>query len=119
MTLSILIWLPLAIAVVAAVLPARITGRLAAAGSLATLAIALGGLMITARLEAGAATAGQGLELTVISAVVIGGVSLFGGEGKIAGVLQLSFEDGSSWAFDVPKVHLKGAHQIESELAGA
>ena len=48
---------------------------------------ALGGLMITARLEAGAATAGQGSELTVISAVVIGGVSLFGGEGKIAGVL--------------------------------
>jgi hypothetical protein len=37
-------------------------------------------------------------------------------KGKIAGVLQLSFEDGSSWAFDVPKVHLKGAHQIESEL---
>jgi ribose transport system permease protein len=48
---------------------------------------ALGGLMITARLEAGAATAGQGMELTVISAVVIGGVSLFGGEGKIPGVL--------------------------------
>ena len=48
---------------------------------------ALGGLMITARLEAGAATAGQGAELTVISAVVIGGVSLFGGEGKIGGVL--------------------------------
>jgi ribose transport system permease protein len=51
------------------------------------LAAALGGLMISARLEAGAATAGQGLELTVISAVVIGGVSLFGGEGKIGGVL--------------------------------
>ncbi|WP_457935456.1 ABC transporter permease [Mesorhizobium sp. 10J20-29] len=50
-------------------------------------AAALGGLMITARLEAGAATAGFGYELTVISAVVIGGVSLFGGEGKISGVL--------------------------------
>lgn len=48
---------------------------------------ALGGLMITARLEAGAATAGVGMELTVISAVVIGGISLFGGEGKIGGVL--------------------------------
>ena len=48
---------------------------------------ALGGLMITARLEAGAATAGFGYELIVISAVVIGGVSLFGGEGKISGVL--------------------------------
>ena len=50
-------------------------------------AAALGGLMITARLEAGAATAGFGYELTVISAVVIGGVSLFGGEGRIIGVL--------------------------------
>ncbi|MBV9673728.1 MAG: ABC transporter permease [Verrucomicrobia bacterium] len=48
---------------------------------------ATGGLMITARLEAGAATAGFGAELTVISAVVIGGVSLSGGEGKIGGVL--------------------------------
>ena len=48
---------------------------------------ALGGLMITARLEAGAATAGFGYELIVISAVVIGGVSLFGGEGRISGVL--------------------------------
>lgn len=51
------------------------------------LAAALGGLMITARLEAGAATAGFGYELTVISAVVIGGVSLFGGEGRVVGVL--------------------------------
>jgi NADH-quinone oxidoreductase subunit M len=40
-TLSILIWLPLAIAVVAGQLPARITGRLAAVGSLATLGIAI------------------------------------------------------------------------------
>jgi ribose transport system permease protein len=51
------------------------------------VAAAIGGLMITARLEAGAATAGFGTELTVISAVVIGGVSLFGGEGKIGSVL--------------------------------
>jgi ribose transport system permease protein len=51
------------------------------------LTAALGGLMISARLEAGAATSGQGMELTVISAVVIGGVSLFGGEGKIVGVI--------------------------------
>ncbi len=51
------------------------------------LTAAIGGLMITARLEAGAATAAFGMELTVISAVVIGGVSLFGGKGKIVGVL--------------------------------
>ena len=40
-------------------------------------------------------------------------------KGRIAGVLELSFEDGSTWAFDVPKVHLKGAEQIETELASA
>jgi hypothetical protein len=38
-------------------------------------------------------------------------------KGRIAGVLKLSFEDGSNWEFDVPKVHLKGAQQIESALA--
>jgi hypothetical protein len=38
-------------------------------------------------------------------------------KGRIAGVLSLSFSDGSSWAFDVPKVHLKGAEQIAAALA--
>jgi hypothetical protein len=38
-------------------------------------------------------------------------------KGRIAGVLKLSFEDGSTWEFDVPKVHLKGAQEIESQLA--
>jgi ribose transport system permease protein len=65
----------------------RVNRIVVIAYTISGLLAALGGLMITARLEAGAATAGQGTELTVISAVVIGGVSLFGGEGKIAGVL--------------------------------
>ncbi|HEY1779044.1 MAG TPA: ABC transporter permease [Roseiarcus sp.] len=47
----------------------------------------LGGLLITARFEAGAATAAQGMELRVIAAVAIGGVSLFGGEGNMGGML--------------------------------
>jgi len=38
-------------------------------------------------------------------------------KGRIAGVLELTFEDGSNWAFDVPKVHLKGAREIEAELS--
>jgi len=29
-------------------------------------------------------------------------------KGRIAGVLEISFADGSTWAFDVPKVHLGG-----------
>ena len=37
-------------------------------------------------------------------------------KGRIAGVLELTFDDGSNWAFDVPKVHLKGAREIESRL---
>lgn len=48
---------------------------------------AIGGLMITVRLGAGSATAGTGLELVVIAAVVIGGTSLFGGEGRVSGTL--------------------------------
>lgn len=51
------------------------------------LLAAVGGLMITVRLGAGSASSGTGLELTVIAAVVIGGTSLFGGEGKVAGTL--------------------------------
>lgn len=38
-------------------------------------------------------------------------------KGKIAGVLQVSFENGSTWAFDVPNVHLKGAQEIAVELS--
>jgi len=47
----------------------------------------VGGLMITVRLGAGSASAGSGLELAVIAAVVIGGTSLFGGEGRVPGTL--------------------------------
>lgn len=47
----------------------------------------VGGLMITVRLGAGSASAGTGLELAVIAAVVIGGTSLFGGEGRVPGTL--------------------------------
>lgn len=70
------------------------------------VAAAVGGLMITARLEAGAATAGFGMELTVISAVVIGGVSLFGGEGRIGsamlGVLLLGLVQNAINLLNVP-----------------
>ena len=51
------------------------------------LLAAVGGLMITVRLGAGSASSGTGLELTVIAAVVIGGTSLFGGEGRVPGTL--------------------------------
>ncbi len=48
---------------------------------------ALTGVLLAARLSVGDATLGQGMELSVIAAVVIGGVSLLGGRGSILGLL--------------------------------
>lgn len=45
----------------------------------------LAGLMLVARLSSAPPTAGQGLELNVIAAAVIGGTSLMGGRGTVAG----------------------------------
>lgn len=48
---------------------------------------ALGGIILTARTTAGLPQAGQAYELDAIAAVVIGGTSLSGGQGKIIGTL--------------------------------
>lgn len=48
---------------------------------------ALGGLVFASRLNAAEPTAGYGYELDAIAAVVIGGTSLFGGQGTILGTL--------------------------------
>jgi inositol transport system permease protein len=45
------------------------------------------GFMLSSRLGASEVVAAQGYELTVIAAVVIGGTSLFGGEGSVLGTL--------------------------------
>jgi ribose transport system permease protein len=55
--------------------------------SLAGFLAAVGGVLMTARLGVAAPTAGQGYELDVIAAAVVGGTSLMGGEGTILGVL--------------------------------
>jgi len=47
----------------------------------------LSGLIYAARLDAAAPEAGDGFELDVIAAVVIGGTSLSGGEGRVLGSL--------------------------------
>ncbi|MFN8455188.1 MAG: ABC transporter permease [Anaerolineae bacterium] len=52
---------------------------------------ALAGIIIAGRLYSGNPTAGQGTELDVIAAVVIGGTSLFGGVGSIGGTLLGAF----------------------------
>jgi ribose transport system permease protein len=48
---------------------------------------AIAGIMTTARLESGAATAGTNMNLNAIAATVIGGTSLFGGQGNVVGTL--------------------------------
>jgi ribose transport system permease protein len=55
--------------------------------TLCGLLAATGGLLMTARLGVAAPTAASGYELDIIAAAVIGGVSLFGGQGSILGVL--------------------------------
>lgn len=51
----------------------------------------LGGMIEASRLMTGQPTAGQGYELQVIAAVVIGGGSLRGGEGSVTGTLVGAF----------------------------
>ncbi|MCZ7571298.1 MAG: ribose ABC transporter permease [Ardenticatenaceae bacterium] len=47
----------------------------------------LGGIMLTARLGSAQPNAGGGFELDAIAAVILGGTSLYGGEGSLAGTL--------------------------------
>ncbi len=54
---------------------------------LTSLLAGLAGLLLTSRLGTALPTAGRGLELHVITAVILGGASLSGGHGKIAGAL--------------------------------
>lgn len=54
---------------------------------LSGMAAALAGMIITARLGSGSSNQGEGFELQVIAAVVLGSTSLFGGFGTIIGSL--------------------------------
>lgn len=51
------------------------------------LTAAIAGILLTVRLESAGANAGDGVEMNVIAAVVIGGTSLFGGRGTIFGTI--------------------------------
>lgn len=54
---------------------------------LSGLTASIAGLLLTIRLESAGANAGDGVEMNVIAAVVIGGTSLFGGRGTIGGTI--------------------------------
>lgn len=60
---------------------------IAAAYVLSGLTASIAGLLLTIRLESAGANAGDGIEMNVIAAVVIGGTSLFGGRGTIGGTV--------------------------------
>ncbi|MEM6846049.1 MAG: ABC transporter permease [Bacteroidota bacterium] len=47
----------------------------------------IAGILLASRLGAALATSGRGMELRVITAVILGGASLLGGQGKIIGAL--------------------------------
>jgi rhamnose transport system permease protein len=53
---------------------------------LSGLVAALAGIILTSRLSTARADAGQGMTLTVVTVVLLGGVNIFGGSGTIPGV---------------------------------
>ena len=55
--------------------------------ALSGLASGVAGLVLTSRLQSVRADTGEGLELLVLTVVLLGGVSILGGRGSIAGVL--------------------------------
>jgi ribose transport system permease protein len=55
--------------------------------SLHGLLTGIAGIVLTARMNSGQPTMGQGIELDIIAAVVIGGTSLSGGEGGLLGTI--------------------------------
>jgi ribose transport system permease protein len=80
------------------------------------LLAALGGIITTARLYTAGPRAGVGMELTAISAAVIGGTSLSGGKGYVAGavlgVIFLQIIDNTTNLMAIPAAYvsaLKGA----------
>jgi D-xylose transport system permease protein len=65
------------------------------------LMAAIGGILMTARLNAASVAAGQNAELDAIAACVIGGTSLMGGIGSVGGavigaVVMASLDNGMS-----------------------
>jgi rhamnose transport system permease protein len=53
---------------------------------LSGLVASLAGIILTSRLSSARADAAQGMTLTVVTVVLLGGVNIFGGSGSIPGV---------------------------------
>ena len=76
------------------------------------------GIVLLSRITSGQPKAGQGYEMDVITAVVIGGVSISGGEGNIllvvAGVLIM----GVLWGLIIAAATAKGRRSIGGMASG-
>lgn len=70
---------------------APVAGLLVLTYTLSGLLAGLGGVVMASQLRSGSPNYGQMYELYVIAAVVVGGTSLFGGEGKMFGTLIGAF----------------------------
>ena len=55
---------------------------------ISSLLASVSGIVLSSRLTAGSPLGGEGAELDAIACVVIGGTSLFGGEGSLVGTLM-------------------------------
>jgi ribose transport system permease protein len=55
--------------------------------TLSAFLTSLAGVILMSRINSGQPSAGTGMELDVVTAVVLGGVSMSGGQGKLSGVL--------------------------------
>lgn len=65
----------------------RVRGVLIKVYIISGLMAGIAGVMFAARVRSGQVTAGEGYELDAITAVILGGTSLFGGKGRIFGTL--------------------------------
>src|ERR1700756_916102 len=65
----------------------NVSGVLILVYALSAICAAIGGLIFTARSTVALPTYGQGYELQTIAACVLGGTDLFGGSGKLSGVI--------------------------------
>lgn len=65
----------------------RVKPILVSVYAISGLMAGIAGVMFAARVRSGQVTAGEGYELDAITAVILGGTSLFGGKGRIVGTL--------------------------------